>query len=138
MPTTLEVLTLMDAEKPAPNLKYVDVRTELSNHGVKDAVDLHSLHLGLLATFGDLGMDGAVRLHRYMQEKMIAPLGLLETGGGDDNSSVVEIAKEEVTKIEVEEVAKFEIEEVASSVGRQLTWEGNGRENVPTKPAKES
>ena len=138
MPTTLEVLTLMDTKKPAPNLKYVDVRTELSDHGVKDTVDLHSLHLGLLITFGDLGMDGTVHLHQYTQEKMIAPLGLLETRGGDNDSLVVEIAKEEVTKIKVEEVVKFEVEEVASSVGRQLTWEGNGRENVPTEPAEES
>ena len=113
MSTTLKVLTIMDTEKPALNLKYVNVCTKLSNHGVKDAVTLHSLHLRLLTMFRDLGMDDTVHLYQYTWEKIITPLGLLKTKGGDDDSSVVEIAKKEVTK--------FEVEEVASSVGRQLT-----------------
>ena len=65
MSTTLEVLTLMDTEKPALNLKYVNVHTKLFNHGVKDAVTLHSLHLRLLTMFRDLGMDNTVHLYQY-------------------------------------------------------------------------
>jgi hypothetical protein len=134
VPTTLELLRLMDAEDPAPDLKYVDVRTELSDHGIKDVVDLPDVEL--LATFGYLGMDGARRLHRYAREKMLTPLGLLETKGSNNDSSVVELTKEEVVKKEVavEEVA---VKEVIGSVATQATLSYNDEKNVLTQCRKE-
>ncbi|KAI0252453.1 hypothetical protein BJV78DRAFT_1153602 [Lactifluus subvellereus] len=122
VPTVLELLALMDAEDPAPNLKYMDIQSELSDHNIKDMIELYSLPVELLATFGDLGMDGASRLHRYVEEKMLTPLDLLKTKGSNVGSSVVEIAKEEVA--------------MKGSVARQATSSNDKGRNAPIQPTR--
>lgn len=88
VPSTLELLTLMDAEDPAPDLKYVDIVGELIDHELYDILEINSLPIELLATFGFLGLDGAARLHRFAQDKFLRPLGLLETKEGDDDGTI--------------------------------------------------
>jgi hypothetical protein len=88
----------MDAYDPAPDLKYVDIHTELCDHGLNDAVKIHSLDVSLLASMGFLGIDGATRLHRFTREKLLEPLGYLKTRAST-SSSVVEIAAEGITGV---------------------------------------
>lgn len=134
VPTVQELLTLMDANDPAPDLKYIDIRSELSDHGIKDAIDVNSTRVGLLATFGYLGMDGATRLQRYAWERMLRPLGLLQTRGSDTDSLVVEVTKEGVA------VKKAVKKEVAGSVSREATSSesDDNSGNVPIRTTKKS
>ena len=77
-----------------PNQKYVDALSEFYNFGVEDILDVFNLPHGLLASFGDLGNDRAHQLHKYVCDKLLLPLGLLETGlemvvGGKDEDPIV-------------------------------------------------
>jgi hypothetical protein len=77
----------MDLEEPTNRLNYVDILSEFQDLGIEDVVHLNSLNVAHLATFGTLGMDGARCLHKYAQDKLLAPLGLLETGLGEGPSA---------------------------------------------------
>ena len=127
VPTALELLALMDADQPAPDLKYVDVHSELADHGINDALDVHLLPVEYLATFGCLGRDGATCLHQYARKKMLAPLGLLEAKRSDTSSSVVEITKEEMA-----------VKGVAGPVAKRARLCDNDRENAQTIKQEET
>ncbi|KAH9038062.1 hypothetical protein EDB85DRAFT_1888122 [Lactarius pseudohatsudake] len=75
VPLVYEVLSLMDAEEPVPNLTYLDSHTDLYNFG---AIQLFALDESLLSGFG-LGTENARRIHRFIQEKFFKPLGLMDT-----------------------------------------------------------
>ncbi|KAH9040578.1 hypothetical protein EDB84DRAFT_1436726 [Lactarius hengduanensis] len=93
VPTLMELLWLMDEYEPADGLSYVDIGEEFTNLGIMDLVDLYSLPLELLASFGGLGHDLAHRLHQFCK-KLFIPLGLVETMDNDtpENNSQQEAA----------------------------------------------
>ena len=62
VPIVQKLLTLMDANDLASDLKYIDIHNELFNHGIKDVIDVNSTCVGLLAMFGYLGVDGTIYL----------------------------------------------------------------------------
>ncbi|KAI9440579.1 hypothetical protein H4582DRAFT_2055924 [Lactarius indigo] len=72
--TVMELLVLMDEYMPAIGLNYVDLEEEFVDLGIIDSVDLYSLPVELLATFGDLGRDLAHSLHQFC-ENLFIPLG---------------------------------------------------------------
>ncbi|KAI9466354.1 hypothetical protein BJY52DRAFT_1183211 [Lactarius psammicola] len=93
IPTAYEILTLMDIEVPAPNLRYVDALSDLQDLGYKDVIDIYGLQECFLASFGHLGRDGACRVRQYTRDRFLVPLGLMEGGGSPSVSdeSVIEI-----------------------------------------------
>ena len=110
VPSVLDLLTLMDQDHPTPDQSYVNALSEFYDFGVEDILDVFDLPCGLLASLGDLGSDRAYQLHEYVRDKLLLPLGLLETGlkavvGGEDrdedpvvkeggNSSVIKIGSQ--------------------------------------------
>ena len=124
----------MDAECPAPDLRYADIQSELYDHGIEDVVDVYSLPRELLAPLGCLGMGGASELHQYAREKMLLPLGLLKTRS-DVDSSIVEIAKEDVAiKEEVISVEKIPVGEDVSVKEEELKEVGQAADNGGNLP----
>ena len=97
VPTTLELLSYMDADEPTTDLKYVDIHSELYDHGVEDVVDVYSLPVELLSTLGGMGKFRACRLRQYTRDKFLIPLCLLENpeceiqDSGDDSVQEVEV-----------------------------------------------
>ena len=94
VPSVLDLLTLMDQDRPMQDQKYVDALSEFYDFGVEDILDVFDMPCGLLASLGDLGNDRAHQLHDYVRDKLLLPLGLLETGlkmvvGGKDEDLVV-------------------------------------------------
>ena len=79
VPTTHELLALMDAYDPAEDLRYVDALSEMEDHEMEDALHVYSLNVGLLASLGNLGSGNAGRLHRFTRDNILEPLGFLET-----------------------------------------------------------
>jgi hypothetical protein len=77
-------------------MKYVDVASDLEDHDIKDALDLHKIPAEILRTFGYLGPSGARVINQYIWENVIVPLGLAEPSVHDD-SSVIDIT-DEVTR----------------------------------------
>jgi hypothetical protein len=88
VPSVHDILLQMDAHNPAHDLTYVDMRSELEYFGVKDAIDVYTMPLGLLASLGDMGKNHATQLHQYVRDHALHPLGLLHTGGGRATGSV--------------------------------------------------
>lgn len=86
LPSIHELLRLMDLENPSTDLKYVDILSELQDHGVEDAVHLYSLGVPHLATFGSLDTDRAHHLHNFVEKKILTPLGLMKTRRSEDPS----------------------------------------------------
>ena len=125
----------MDAEDPAPDLKYKDIHGELFDHGLDDIIKINSLPLELLATFGCLGLGGARSLQRYAQEKLLRPLGLLDIMGGSDSS--IEVLPADWVAVPEgvarEEAAAVNLEDVAGSVARPASWGGEDSEDAPSR-----
>ncbi|KAH9008119.1 hypothetical protein EDB84DRAFT_1447145, partial [Lactarius hengduanensis] len=90
VPLVYEILTLIDAEEPVPNLTYLDSHTDLYNFGYKDAIQLFALDESLLSGFG-LGRENARRVHRFIQDKFFRPLGgLMDTASHEPPSTEVQ------------------------------------------------
>ena len=90
-----ELLTIFEHEKPI--IDTAEVLSELEDFAIRDVVDIYSLPVELLASFGGLGRDGAQRLQQFVLERLLGPLGLMDTHllNGDDNS-VQEVTAEGV------------------------------------------
>ncbi|KAH9986367.1 hypothetical protein BJV77DRAFT_965207 [Russula vinacea] len=114
IPTTLELLSYMDTDEPTPDLKYVDIHSELYDHGVEDVVDVYSLPVELLSTLGSMGKVRAHRLHRYARDKFLIPLCLLENPELEIESSG-DISVQEVEVITVEEDVTASLQVIAKS-----------------------
>ena len=130
VPSVLDLLTLMDQDRPTSDQKYVDALSDFYDFGVEDILDVFDMPCGLLASLGDLGNDKAHQLHEYVHDKFLLPLGLLETGikvevGGEDkdkvpivkqegNTSIIEVGSQD-SVIEVES-QRVDIKEEGSSV----------------------
>lgn len=104
VPTTRELLKLMDMYNPVEDLKYSDVSSELYDHGIEDALDISSMPAEILATLGYLGRSGAAALHRYIRDSILTPLGLLET------QSKVEDVVDDAVAVEVITVSDDSVE----------------------------
>lgn len=114
IPTTLELLSYMDTDEPTPDLKYVDIHSELYDHGVEDVVDVYSLPVELLSTLGSMGKVRAHRLRRYARDKFLIPLCLLENPELEIESSG-DISVQEVEVITVEEDVTASLQVIAKS-----------------------
>ncbi|KAH9020622.1 hypothetical protein EDB84DRAFT_1622155 [Lactarius hengduanensis] len=90
VPMLMELLWLMDAYNPALGLKYVDLQEELNDLGIIDSVDLYSLPVELLASFGSMGQGLARRLLEYCRDSLFYPLGFVETRGDDCDTTQLE------------------------------------------------
>ncbi|KAH9038163.1 hypothetical protein EDB84DRAFT_1560452 [Lactarius hengduanensis] len=80
VPSLWNVLRLMDTHHPAVGPSYADLHEELVELGIEDAVDLYSLPIELLATFGWLRQDSARHLLEFCWDRFLFPLGFLEEG----------------------------------------------------------
>jgi hypothetical protein len=49
---------------------------ELIDHELYDILDINSLPIELLSSFRFLGLGGAARLHRFVQDKFLRPLAV--------------------------------------------------------------
>jgi hypothetical protein len=74
IPTTFELLALMDVFHPAPHMSYLDIHSELYDHSIKDALDVEEYQVELLASFGGLGVEGATRLQQFTRQRVLDPL----------------------------------------------------------------
>lgn len=99
VPSVHELLTLMDIEDPAPDLKYVDALSDLQDFGVDDVLDLFELQVCYLATFGNLRRGGADRLRQFTRDKLLVPLELVEIERPSEAPSIIEIASPTVPVI---------------------------------------
>lgn len=108
----------MDTYNPAPNMKYSDALSDLVDLGIEDVVNIYSLPVELLATFGSMGVDGAERLRHYAHQKLLKPLGLFDEvapiKNGPETKVTVEEYPEEV--ISVEESEESSVKEEFGSV----------------------
>lgn len=79
VPTTEEILTLMDSADPQPDGLYIDSLSNLVDFGIKDAMDIHHTEEYFLGTFDELGQGGAHKMHKYTWNKILVPLDLVST-----------------------------------------------------------
>ncbi|KAH9027073.1 hypothetical protein EDB85DRAFT_2148745 [Lactarius pseudohatsudake] len=87
VPLVYEILSLMDIEEPVPNLTYLNSHTDLDNFGYNNAIQLFGLDESLLSGFG-LGTENARRVHQFIQDRFLEPLGLMVTGAREPQSEV--------------------------------------------------
>jgi hypothetical protein len=73
----------MDTYNASLDLDYLEARSELEDHNIRDAIDMYLLRVEFLATFGKMKREHAVKLQKYVRDKLLRPFGLLETGHGD-------------------------------------------------------
>ncbi|KAH9175512.1 hypothetical protein EDB89DRAFT_1903973 [Lactarius sanguifluus] len=94
VPTAYELLTLMDKERPNPNLRYADAHSDLDGFGYRDTLNIVDLDVTFLSKFG-LGHDGARRVHQYTWDRFLRPFGLMpapvDTSGPSGGASIEEV-----------------------------------------------
>ena len=107
VPTTHELLALMDAYDPSEDLKFVDALSEMEDHEIEDALHIYSLPVGHLASLGNLGRSGAGRFHQFTRDSVLEPLGFLETvqdtAGNRDAVEVVSVDDDSVELVKKED-----------------------------------
>ncbi|KAI0258682.1 hypothetical protein BC834DRAFT_847191 [Gloeopeniophorella convolvens] len=79
LPHIRKLIWLMECDGILLEGTSLELMFELMEHGIDDAVDIYSLPLEILATFGNLSMRGASQFHLFTQAKLLGPLGLLQT-----------------------------------------------------------
>ncbi|KAF8267527.1 hypothetical protein EI94DRAFT_1700914 [Lactarius quietus] len=80
LPTTREVLTLMDAEFPSnEETTFMESCGDLLTFDIHDVLDIYRQETLFLATFGTLGQGGTGQLRQYTWDKILIPLDVLET-----------------------------------------------------------
>jgi len=82
-----DVLLLMDADWLDIGHKYTDLHKEFEGLNITDVVDLNSLPVKIIASFGWLRQDSAHHLLRYCQDKFLIPLGFVEESSNDNNNN---------------------------------------------------
>ncbi|KAI9457262.1 hypothetical protein BJY52DRAFT_1187477 [Lactarius psammicola] len=95
VPTLTKLLYLIDIENPVDDLIYADMRSELDDFGMTDAVDIYSMPVELLALFSDLSSNGVWHLYKYCCDKLLAPLGFMEMRCESEEASVEEVLQPE-------------------------------------------
>ena len=89
----MELLWLMDTYNPAVGQKYVDLQEEFMELGIEDIVDLNSLLVVLIATFGGLSQVLACNLLWYCQDYLLYPLSFVEAMSGNDATEDVPLSE---------------------------------------------
>lgn len=103
IPLVGEFFNLMEHDKVlnVDDPVYVEALSELHDHDIKDVVNLYSLGASHLATFGSMGRVRANLLLKYAKDRVLCPLGLVETTRSESSDpSVVEV---DAPKVEVQE-----------------------------------
>jgi hypothetical protein len=82
-PTVEELLQLMDANRPAVGMRYLDKLDAFQDMDLNNIVDVYSLPVELLATIGDTGRTAAHHIHVYCKDKLLDPLRYLMSDSTD-------------------------------------------------------
>ncbi|KAI9436696.1 hypothetical protein H4582DRAFT_2058613 [Lactarius indigo] len=85
VPSVVDVLLLMDTYYPI-GPRHAGLREELEEMGIQDVVDLYSLPVELLATFGWLRQSSARRLQDFCRDRILYPLGFVEETVSNNHS----------------------------------------------------
>ncbi|KAI9431984.1 hypothetical protein H4582DRAFT_2084258 [Lactarius indigo] len=85
VPSLMDVLLLMDTHHSI-GPRHVGLHEELAEMGIEDVVDLYSLPVELLATFGWLRQSSARRLQDFCRNKFLLPLGFVEEIVSNDHT----------------------------------------------------
>ncbi|KAI9439084.1 hypothetical protein H4582DRAFT_2075742 [Lactarius indigo] len=85
VPLVVDVLLLMDTYYPI-GPRHASLREELEEMGIQDVVDLYSLPVELLATFGWLRQSSARRLQDFCRDRILYPLGFVEETVSNNHS----------------------------------------------------
>jgi hypothetical protein len=125
LPSVAEVLTLMDAEDPAPNMKYIDALSDMDDFGLENAFDIYDHGVCYLATFGNLGRGGARRVRQYARDKILVPLDIVKAAKSSEPS------EEEIDDVDFDQIMEWrtgvtagledvEVEEDVEEVKREV------------------
>jgi hypothetical protein len=125
VPSVHELLTMMDIEDPAEDLKYIDAHSEMQDLQVNDVLDVYGLHKCFLATFGELGPGGMHRLRQFARNKLLVPLELVEAERSSKEPSIVEVAAPTVS-VSTQKKHKVDSEDY----DRAIKVEEEGREAI--------
>ena len=79
VPSSRAILTWMDVECPDVDGDFMESYSDFETFGIGDAFDIMEREVMYLATFGNLGEGGAMRLRQYTQDRILTPLGLWAT-----------------------------------------------------------
>jgi hypothetical protein len=123
VPSVHELLRLMDREDPRNDLKYVDALSDLQDLGVEDVVDVYSLGVAHLATFFSMDMDRAHRLHKFAQDKILTPLGLMKTRQSEEPSVEEVVAPTQVDVQDLQQATQDDMEEDSGWLIKQESYE---------------
>ena len=115
VPTTEEILTLMDSADPQPDSLYIDCLSDFLEFGIYDALDIHNTEFFFLASFGDIGRGNARNLRKYTRDKILVPLDLVST-----KSEPIE--KEDVVDTKSESIAEEEVMDMTDSTQAINRW----------------
>lgn len=137
VPTTMDILSLLDAEYPAHG-NFVSSHKEMLAAGIHDALDIANWEVCFLTTIGKLGRDGARMLRKYTQDKILIPLDLLEARsksieGFDELMHTRDISKwqADVERGYVADIEDFEEVRVKEEVVEMVSsGEGTGIEEI--------
>jgi hypothetical protein len=125
VPSIHELLTMMDIEDPAEDLKYIDTHSEMQDLQVNDVLDVYGLHECFLATFGELGPGGTHRLRQFACNKLLVPLELVEAERSSKEPSIVEVA---APTVPVSTQKKHKVD--SEDYDRAIKVEEEGREAI--------
>jgi hypothetical protein len=89
LPSVYQLLILMDTEEPAVDAHYIDTYSDMNDFGLEDVLDVYDMDVCYLATFGNLGRNGAQCLRQYARDKILVPLSVLK--GKSSEASIEEI-----------------------------------------------
>ena len=98
VPSSLDILTWMDAENPDLVRPYKDSHSEFEVFEVDDAFDIVENEVCHLGSYGDLGDDRAIELRQFTRDRVLIPLGLWETNVESFESGVGHVDVERVFK----------------------------------------
>jgi len=117
----------MDFKDPMADRKYSDAISELNNHGIEDIVNIYSLPEELLTHFGSLGQEGACHVHRYVRDRVLNPLGLLQTR--DEAHEVITVEDDSTADNSVNEGVA--ISSIVQTIDSTATLINNAGGSVP-------
>ena len=96
-PSVRELLTLMDHEEPMAGLRFEDNTSDLEDFSMTNTLEVSKMPVELLASMGTLGRDGARRVHKYCQDKILGPLGKPRAKRSSSEALVEEILPPQVS-----------------------------------------
>ena len=86
LPSVAEVLTIMDAEDPAPDMKYIDAFSDMDDFGLENVFDIYTHGACYLAMFSNLGRGSAHHVCQYVQDKILVLLDIVKVAKSSEPS----------------------------------------------------